>query len=217
MKNSDQLKGLPKRLVSDGLMDETAAHEALAECDSEKINFVHYLTHNNILPAHLIASVAANEFGTPLYDLEAHNMALCPKEVVEKKLIRKHQVLPLYLRGNRLFVAQSDPTNHMAISEVRFQTGLSIEALLVEHDKLGTALAEFLDMQEEDIGEALGTMDDVHLDDLDVEALDDEDADTGPMNFSDADDAPIVRFINKLLLDGIKQGCSDIHLSLIHI
>lgn len=211
MKNSDQLKGLPKRLVSDGLMDETAAHEALAECDSEKINFVHYLTHNNILPAHLIASVAANEFGTPLYDLEAHNMALCPKEVVEKKLIRKHQVLPLYLRGNRLFVAQSDPTNHMAISEVRFQTGLSIEALLVEHDKLGTALAEFLDMQEEDIGEALGTMDDVHLDDLDVEALDDEDADTGPMNFSDADDAPIVRFINKLLLDGIKQGCSDIH------
>ncbi len=209
MKNNDTLRGLSKRLVADGLMEETAAHEALAECESEKTNFVHYLTHHNILPANIIASVAANEFGTPLYDLDAHNMQLCPKEVVEKKLVRKHQVLPLYKRGNRLFLAQSDPTNHLAVSEVRFQTGLSIEALLVEHDKLQAALAIFLDLQDEDIGDALGTMDDVHLDDLDIASGDEED--TGPTNFSDADDAPIVRFINKLMLDGIKQGCSDIH------
>ncbi|WP_461520107.1 type IV-A pilus assembly ATPase PilB [Porticoccus sp.] len=209
MKNNDTLRGLSKRLVADGLMEESAAHEALAECESEKTNFVHYLTHHNILPANIIASVAANEFGTPLYDLDAHNMQLCPKEVVEKKLVRKHQILPLYKRGNRLFLAQSDPTNHLAVSEVRFQTGLSIEALLVEHDKLQAALAEFLDLQDEDIGDALGTMDDVHLDDLDIASGDEED--TGPTNFSDADDAPIVRFINKLMLDGIKQGCSDIH------
>ena len=209
MKNNDTLRGLSKRLVADGLMEESAAHEALAECESEKVNFVHYLTHHNILPANLIASVAANEFGTPLYDLDAHNMQLCPKEIVEKKLVRKHQILPLYKRGNRLFLAQSDPTNHLAVSEVRFQTGLSIEALLVEHDKLQVALIEFLDLQDEDIGDALGTMDDVHLDDLDISSGDEED--TGPTNFSDTDDAPIVRFINKLMLDGIKQGCSDIH------
>ncbi|WP_461515832.1 type IV-A pilus assembly ATPase PilB [Porticoccus sp.] len=209
MKNNDTLRGLSKRLVADGLMEESAAHDALAECESEKVNFVHYLTHHNILPANIIASVAANEFGTPLYDLDAHNMQLCPKEIVEKKLVRKHQVLPLYKRGNRLFLAQSDPTNHLAVSEVRFQTGLSIEALLVEHDKLQTALVEFLDLQDEEIGDALGTMDDVHLDDLDITSGEEED--TGPANFSDTDDAPIVRFINKLMLDGIKQGCSDIH------
>jgi len=209
MNSPAPLKGLPKRLVMDGLMEETAAHQALEACEAEKTNFVHYLTHNNLLPAHVLASIAANEFGTPLYDLTAHNMQLCPKDVVEQKLVRKHQVLPLYKRGNRLFLAQSDPTNHLAISEVRFQTGLSIEALLVEHDKLEAALAEFLEIQDDDIGDALGTMDDVHLEDLDIEAVDDQD--TGEMNFSDADDAPIVRFINKLMLDGIKQGCSDIH------
>jgi len=209
MKNNDTLRGLSKRLVADGLMEESAAHDALAECESEKVNFVHYLTHHNILPANIIASVAANEFGTPLYDLDAHNMQLCPKEVVEKKLVRKHQILPLYKRGNRLFLAQSDPTNHLAVSEVRFQTGLSIEALLVEHDKLQAALAIFLDLQDEEIGDALGTMDDVHLDDLDITSGEEEDS--GPTNFSDTDDAPIVRFINKLMLDGIKQGCSDIH------
>jgi type IV pilus assembly protein PilB len=209
MKNTEALKGLPKRLVADGLIDEQAAHEALADCERDKTNFVHYLTHHNILPSHLIASVAANEFGTPLYDLDSHNLQLCPKEVVEKKLIRKHQVLPLYKRGNRLFIAQSDPTNHLAVSEVRFQTGLSIESLLVEHDKLEAAMAAFLDEQEDDIGDALGTMDDVHLDDLDVEAIDEDDV--GQVNFSDVDDAPIVRFINKLMLDAIKQGSSDIH------
>ncbi len=209
MKTSDTLRGLPKRLVMDGLLEEQQVQEALDACEQEKSNFVHYLTRHNLLPPSVIASIAANEFGTPLYDLSAHNMQLCPKEVVEKKLINKHQVLPLYKRGNRLFIAQSDPTNHLAVSEVRFQTGLSIEALLVEHDKLQTALAEFLDLQEEDIGDALGTMDDIHLDDLDITAGDEEDVST--TNFSDADDAPIVRFINKLMLDGIKQGCSDIH------
>ena len=204
------LKGLPKRLVTDGLLEETTAQEALAACEAENTNFVHYLTHNKLLPSHIVASIAANEFGTPLYDLDAHNMALCPKDIVEQKLVRKHQVLPLYKRGNRLFIAQSDPTNHLAISEVRFQAGLPIEALLVEHDKLEAALAEFLETGDDDIGDALGTMDDVHLDDLDIEAIDD-DQDHGEMNFSDVDDAPIVRFINKLMLDGIKQGCSDIH------
>jgi len=209
MNANTPLKGLPKRLVTDGLLDEGVALQALEECQSEKMNFVHYLSINNLIPPHQIASIAANEFGTPLYDIDAHNLATCPKDTVEKKLIRKHQVLPLFTRGNRLFLAQSDPTNHQAVSEISFQTGLSVESVLVEHDKLETRIEEFLNEQDESIGEALGTIDDIHLDDLDIEAVDDDDtnADMG----SDGDDAPIVRFINKLLLDGIKQGCSDIH------
>lgn len=209
MNISNTLKGLPKRLVTDGLLDEDTALQATLECESQKVNFVHYLTHNHLLPPHLIASVAANEFGTPLYDMDAHNITTCPKSSVKKKLIQKHQVLPLYQRGNRLFLAQSDPTNHQAITEVRFQTGIPIETVLVEHDKLEAAIDRFLNAQDEDIGDALGTMDDVHLDDLDIEAIDDDDK--GNDDVSDTDDAPIVRFINKLMIDAIKQGCSDIH------
>lgn len=210
MNKSNTLKGLPKRLVLDGLLDENAASQALDECQSEKISFVHYLTHNNLIPAHQIASIAANEFGTPLYDVNVHALSSCPKSIIEKKLIRKHQVLPLFARGTRLFLAQSDPTNHQAISEVSFQTGLSIESVLVEHDKLEARIEEFLNEQDESIGEALGTIDDIHLDDLDIEAVDDDDNANADMG-ADGDDAPIVRFVNKLLLDGIKQGCSDIH------
>ena len=209
MNMPNALKGLPKRLVSDGLLEETVVLQAVAECESENINFVHYLTHNNLLPAHLIASVAANEFGIPLYDIDAHDLGFSPKNKVNKKLIQKHQVLPLYSRGNRLFIAQSDPTNNHAVTEVRFQTGASVETVLVEHDKLEAAINRFLNVQNEDIEDSLGTMDDVHLDDLDIETVDEDDR--GNDDISDTDDAPIVRFINKLLIDAIKQGCSDIH------
>jgi type IV pilus assembly protein PilB len=209
MVTAHTLKGLPKRLVADGLLDETVTLDAITACEKDKTNFVHYLTHNNLLPAHLIASVAANEFCIPLYDLEVHDLSFCPKDKIKKKLIQKHQVLPLYARGNRLFLAQSDPNNHQALTEVRFQTGASVETVLVEHDKLQAAIDKFLNAQEDDIGSSLDTMEDVHLDDLDIEAIDDEDTSTDDV--SDADDAPIVRFINKLMIDAIKQGCSDIH------
>lgn len=213
MKQTDTLKGLAKRLVTDQLLEENVAVQALAECESDQSNLVHYLTHNNLLAPSLIAAVAANEFGTPLYDLSVHNIEASPKELVEKKLIRKHQVLPLFKRANRLFLAVSDPTNHQAVSEVRFQTGLSVELVLVEHDKLERALDAYLHEQDEhEMGDALGTMDDVHLDDLDIEAVDEDNKGGGTgIDASDVDDAPIVRFINKLLLDAIKQGCSDIH------
>tara|TARA_R110001592_G_scaffold363352_2_gene684920 strand:- start:194292 stop:196016 length:1725 start_codon:yes stop_codon:yes gene_type:complete len=209
MNTSNTLKGLPKRLVLDGLLDENTALQALEECQSEKINFVHYLSTNKLIPPHQIAAIAANEFGTPLYDISAHILTTCPKGTVEKKLISRHQVLPLFIRGNRLFLAQSDPTNHQAVSEISFQTGLSVETVLVEHDKLEATIEEFINAQDESVGEALGTIDDIHLDDLDIEAVDDND-NTNP-DAVDSDDAPIVRFVNKLLLDGIKQGCSDIH------
>jgi type IV pilus assembly protein PilB len=209
MNMSDTLKGLPKRLVSDGLLEKTLALQAIAKCEREKINFVHYLTHNNLLSAHLIASVAANEFGIPLYDIDAHDLNLSPKNKINKKLIQKHQVLPLYSRGNRLFIAQSDPTNQIAVAEVRFQTRASVETVLVEHDKLEAAIDRFLNIQNEDTQDSLDTMDDVHLDDLDIETVDEDDI--GNDDISETDDAPIVRFINKLLIDAIKQGCSDIH------
>lgn len=208
--HSIPLRGLPKRLVQDGLLDEHSAQEAISHCEQEHTHFVQHVVSTNILPAHLIATVAANEFGTPLLDLNSFNLENSPKELVDVKLIKRHKALPLYVRGNRLYLAISDPTSHQAINEIQFQSGVSVEPILVEYDKLESAIDAYLNQQQEaDLGETLGTLDDVHLDDLDVSLVDDSAAeDTAHV---DTDDAPIVRFINKLLLDAIKKGASDIH------
>ena len=202
------LRGLPKRLVQDGLIEQETAEEAVIHCQQQRLPFVEHIVTTNILPAQLVATVAANEFGSPLLDLDSFNVDTAPKELVDSKLIRRHKALPLYNRGNRLSLGVCDPTNHHTINEIQFQTGMTIEPVLVEYDKLEAAIENFLNQQEEDLGEALGTLDDVHLDDLDVTAVEDQaEEDHG----GDTDDAPIVRFINKLLLDAIKLGASDIH------
>lgn len=202
------LRGLPKRLVTDGLLEEAVAREAVEQASAEKTLFVQHLVKNSILPGELVANIASVEYGTPFIDLGAFNAEACPKEVIDNKLIRKHQVLPLFSRGKRLFIAISDPTNQQAITEIRFQAGIPVETVIAEYGKLTEAVENYLNDNEEDIGETLGAIDDVHLDDLDVQAVDNSaDEDAG----SDADDAPIVRFVNKLLVDAIKKGSSDIH------
>ena len=204
-----KLRGLPKRLVSDGLIDEQAAVELLEDAAKEKRQFVQLLVDRELLPPNQIANIASAEFSSPLYDLSSHNLSSSPQGVLEKKLIEKHQMLPLMVRGKKLYVALSDPTNLHAVTEARFQTGLAVESILVEQDKLVEAITGYLKDSEEDIGEALGTMDDLHLDDLDISAGDDAALDDD--GDSQTDDAPIVRFINKILLDAIKNGASDIH------
>ncbi len=202
------LRGLPKRLVSDGLLSENAALEAVDTCNKQRRSFIQYLVENDTLPSALIAGVSSTEFGLPLYDLDAHNFEVCPRNALDQKLIQKHQALPLYKRYNRLYVAVSDPTHHNALNEIRFQAGVGVEPVLVEHDKLVRAIEAYLQGGEEDIGEALGDIEDMHLD-LDIESPDD-DKEEDAFN-ADVDDAPIVRFINKILVDAIRKGSSDIH------
>ncbi|MGK2913982.1 MAG: type IV-A pilus assembly ATPase PilB, partial [Porticoccaceae bacterium] len=122
-------------------------------------------------------------------------------------LVQKYQVLPLFKRPNRVYLAVSDPTNIQAFNEIRFNTGSTVEPVIVDHDKLVEALERFLHAQEEDLGATLGTLNDIHLDNLDVSAVE-NDADADAVG---ADDAPVVRFINRLLLDAIKKGASDLH------
>ena len=203
------LHGLPRRLVADELIDEEGILSAKQSSKAEKVSLVQYLCENNLVSAQDVAVSASREFGIPLYGLGNHHIESSPKNLVDAKLLKKHNVVPLFKRGNRLFIATADPTNHQAVSEIQFQTGVSVEPVIAKYDSIGTALEEFLKGDEsEDIGSALGTMDDVHLDDLDVEAIDeDDDGETG----TGEDDAPIVRFVNKMLLDAIKMGASDIH------
>jgi type IV pilus assembly protein PilB len=132
-----------------------------------------------------------------------------PKDLVDNKLLQKHCTLPLFKRGNRLFLAVCDPTNLHALDEIKFNTGLNTDAILVEGDKLSKAIDDFISAQEETISDTLGGLDDDSLEDLDIEAVDDDSGTDD--DSSDADEAPIVKFINKVLLDAIKSGASDIH------
>ncbi len=202
------LTGLPQRLVSDHIVEQAQMLEAINASRERKINIVTYLVEHSVAESRDIAIAAASEFGVPLLDLDAIHPDLDTIKVVNEKLIAKHRALPLVKRGKRLFVAISDPTNLHAIDELKFATGLSIEAVVVEEDKLGKAIARALDQVDTSMPTLGG--DDFELDGLDVGPGDDEikNDDAGR---DDIDDAPIVRFVNKVLLDAIKKGASDIH------
>ena len=199
------LGGLAKRLVREDLINEEEALSATQEALKDKKSIVSYLVEHDMVSANQLAQLAADEFGTPIFDLTAFDVEAAPKDLVSNNLLQAHRILPLVRRGNRLFIGVSDPTNLLAIDEIKFHTGLSVEAVLVEEDKLNQALEILLD----DSADAFGDLgDDDGLDNLDVvETKKDDDA-----NIADgADDAPVVRFINQMLLSAIKKGASDLH------
>ena len=206
--SNNALHGLPKRLVNDALLDEAAAIEANTAAGLANVPLAQYLVEQEILSAYQVASTTAQEFGVPLFDLNSLDIDSCPKKIVDAKLLQKHLALPLSLRSNRLQIGVIDPTNHHIINDIRFQVGTSVEAIVVEYDKLRAVLDQYIQHNEEDIGASLGTLEDSQLDSIDVDS-------GGGGNdqaiTADEDDAPIVRFVNKLLLDAIKRGSSDIH------
>lgn len=204
------LSGLARRLVNDGLLDQELARKALVQASKEKTPFVQHLVNNALLDSRTIARVASDEFGTPLFDLEALNRDAIPPKLINEKLIRKHHTLPLMRRGNRLFIALADPTDLHALDEIKFNTGISTEPVLVEADKLAQAIEKYLNASEESLGDTFAGLDGDDLENLDIEAVD-EHAAPEDKGGSEADEAPVVRFINKVLLDAIKMGASDIH------
>jgi type IV pilus assembly protein PilB len=202
------LQGLPQRLIQDGLVDEATMSQALAAAKEANVTIVAHLVTNGIAQAKEIAIAASQEFGVPLLDLDAIQPDLDTVKLVSDKLLAKHRVMPLVKRGKRLFVAVSDPTNLHALDEIKFQTGLAVEAVVVEEDKLQKIASKAI----EQVDTQMPTMGD---DDLDLENLDvtggDDDLEKDAVGRDDVEDAPIVRFVNKVLLDAIKKGASDIH------
>ena len=202
------LQGLPLRLIQDGLLDEKSMQVAMQAAKEANTNLVSHLVANNLANAREIAIAASQEFGVPLLDLDSIQPDIETVKLVSDKLLAKHRVLPLVRRGKRLFVAVSDPTNLHALDEIKFQTGLSIEAVVVEEDKLqriGSKAIEQVDTQMPSLAD-----DDIDLENLDVTGGD-EDLEKDAVGRDDVEDAPIVRFVNKVLLDAIKKGASDIH------
>jgi len=203
------LSGLPQRLVQDGLVDETAMLDAIAGARERKTHLVSWLVSHDLAPAREIAIAASQEYGVPLLDLDAVTLDLDTVKLVSDKLLSKHRVLPIVKRGKRLHVAVSDPTNLHAVDEIKFQTGLAIEAVVVEDDKLQRAVQKAIEQVDTSMP-TLGGDDDFDLENLDVSAAEDE-IDADGAGRDDIEDAPIVRFVNKIMLDAIRKSASDIH------
>ena len=199
------LSGLARRLVNEGHLSTEQVMEAAGAARREQMPLVRRLVGSGLLTAATVARASAEEFGDPVIDLDAFSPDVLVKDLVDTKLIARHTVLPLYKRGSRLFVAVSDPTNLPALEEIRFNTGLNVETVIVEDDKL-TRWIDRLESEAE--GKAFADLDE-GLDNLDV--ANGEPAADAKDEANGADDAPIVRFVNKLLLDAIKGGASDLH------
>ena len=203
------LNGLSARLMAEQLLEEQAIHNAEAEAAKAGISLSKYLLDENLIAADDLMLATAEEFGLPFIDLEAFDPENIPKEAVQEKLVKKHKVLPLIKRGSRLFVAISDPSDHQGIDEIRFTTGLSVDSVLASPARLEHLIEEAYDG-----ANSLDSLDDGefgNLEELDVEAIDDDNDDNDVSGGNSEDDAPIVKFVNKMLLSAIKEGASDLH------
>lgn len=208
MANSNRnvtLTGLARRFVDDGLLDEDTAKDAFLQASQNRIPLITYLTQNHLADSSKLAFSAAMEFGVSVLDLDSFLPEMMPEKVVDEKLVRKHNALPLYKRGNRLFIAVSDPTNIQALDEIKFNTGLSTDAILVDDAKLRAAIDKYLESQDT----TMGDLDDADLEGVETEGGDQDD--DGAVSATEVDDAPIVKYVNKMLLDAIRGGASDIH------
>ena len=200
------LSGLARKLVQDGLLKQAAAQKAHTEALETKTPFVTLLVRQKLVKSIDVAQAASEEFGVPLLDLDGLEIDLEVTKLVKESLVRQHNALPIYKRGNKLFVAVSDPTNLQGLDEIKFHVGSNTEAILVQDDKLSRAINRCM---EETSGSHLAELADSDLDD--VEFSQGVDSGGGDDSDSDADDTPIVRFVNKVLLDAINKGASDIH------
>lgn len=202
MNETVMLSGLARQLVDAQLLAEAAAQQAVVKAKQAKVPLVTYLVQQRLVQSRPLAELAAQEFGVPFLDLAAIDKEQLPKDIVNEKLMQQHHFLPLSKRGNKLFIALSDPTNQQAINDVSFGSKLAVEVVLVEDDKLHQAIERYLDT-------GTGGLELSDLD-LDLEAEGGERAQEAVAG-SDADDAPVVKFVNKMLLDAIKKGSSDLH------
>jgi len=201
-----QFSGLTRCLIEKGLLTESDAQIHSREAQKNQVPLIRYLVTNKLISSKALASQASQEFGVPFFDLDAIDFRRLPINLVSEKLIRKCHALPLFVRGKTLFVAVSDPTDFRALDDIKFHSRLNPEAILVEEDKLIKAIEASLEAADTSMSDML----DEDLDNLEITGGE-EDTAKADVN-SDIDDAPIVRYVNKILLDSIKQGVSDIHM-----
>jgi len=201
------LSGISRRLVAEGLLGEGDARKAVDDANKQKIPIGAWLSENGLVSSAQVALASAFEFGVPVIDVTALDLSQIPIKLVKEELINKHKALPLFKRGNRLFVGVSDPTNLRALDDIKFQSNHIIEPILVDEQQLERAIEQAhaaTSTTIEDMDDSEG------LENLDLGDVGEEEGGSG-VDANSADDAPVVRFVNKVLVDAIKRGASDIH------
>lgn len=200
--------GLSGRLVNEKLISSAGIAEVNEQARTQGLTLIQELLTGNHIDSAALATIVSEEYGVPLFNLTPMVHEHLPLDLVPQSLIRKHKALPLYRRGNRLFIAIADPTNTSALAEFKFATGIATDSVVVEQKQLLETISEVIAKQDEvfdgDIADFASAED--YIPDLDVEE-ESEETDFTKL----ADDAPVVKFVNKVLFDAIKQGASDIH------
>jgi type IV pilus assembly protein PilB len=198
------LSGLARAMVQKKMLPEAEAEAIQLQANGAGIGFVEQLIAAKKLSENQVAEFASETFGLPLLDLDSMDADQLPSKVVDEKIMTTRKVLPLFQRGNRLFVGLSDPTSRATLDELKFQSGLLIEPIVVEDSKLGKVIAKILQNSDNTLS---AFVDNEIEADLTAELSNEEPTEQG----LEIDDAPVVRYIQKLLLDAINGGASDIH------
>jgi type IV pilus assembly protein PilB len=201
------LTGMARRLVTEGVVPEADVRKAVQDASEKRVSLSTWLVDHNLVDSAKLSLVASSEFGMPLMDIGAMSPASMPLDLVTEALITKHQALPLFKRGKRLFVGIADPMQSHALDEIKFHSNHMVEPVLVERGQLKRIIDSVLAA----MGSQIAGYEDGGLDELSLEGGDDDgDTPTG-IDANAGDDAPIVKFVNKILVDAIKRGASDIH------
>ena len=203
--SNNNLTGLARAMVNHGWLSEADAESVWRRANQAGDSFVTELLKGQQFKASQIAEFAAASFGFPYLDIAAMDVDSLPQGLLDAKLIQKRRVVALYQRGNKLYVATSDPTHMQALDEVKFQTGQAVEPVVVEDDKLGKLVTKATEADD-------NTMAVLNAEDLNIDFEDEESA-AAPQDAGgiEIDDAPVVRYLQKIMLDAINQGASDIH------
>ena len=203
------ITGIARRLVQDGALDEAAAREAMTRAGEAKVPLAQWIAEKKLVSAGAMAAANSVEFGMPVIDATAFDPTHNAMKLVSEELVQKHNVLPLFKRGGKLFVGTSNPTQTAHLAEIQFHTNLVVEPILVDEDQIRRVLEQWQNLGGR-IGDALGGDDEEGLDNLEV-GTGDEDAGSESGVDAKGDDTPVVKFVNKVLIDAIRRGASDIH------
>ena len=201
------ITGIARRLVLDGALDEATAREAMESATRERKPLALFMAEKKVVTPAQLAAANSAEFGMPIFDVGAIDPGQSAIKLVSEELVRKHQVLPLFKRGGRLFIGVSDPTNSHALDEIKFHTNLTVEPILVDEERIRRTIDLWLETADA-LADAVA--DSEGMESLETSGGDDDlSNDTGID--AKGDDTPVVKFINKVLVDAIRRGASDIH------
>ena len=203
---SSTMSGLARALVQAGRLSAQQAEALHKQSATEKAPFIDVLLASASIDARSLAAFCSDTFGYPIVDFSAYNPSFLPENIIDAKLMQKERVVALAKRGNKVSVAISDPTNTHTLDQIKFQTELIVEPVIVEHPVLLQLIEKLSQSAEQRLDELIGDNEDIDFGD--------ESMPTGPQTdavSADIDDAPVVRFLQKVLLDAINMGASDLH------